>query len=714
MDVRAASPPLTGGSNTRRTPSPLVPSPVAIAPHTGRASPLVTPREFGGLQPLPQPLLEVVQHRISVHSQDHTAPGEKEKAELKSRVAELEEFQDKYEHEKKENQILQNRLQDLMTGQTDATRNLMRTSEALDRLHLDHKKKVEQLEKMQVDVKFKEDRIRNLEIRASEVEKAELILESTKQNLEYALNQVKVRDDEIKRLNKDVDDCNRQIDVLKKTIEDMHEKMEDMKIQVRHEIMKNENIEKNLETIPRLKDTIQEQQDEIAELKKHIEEKNALLAGARKTVREYKDKIRVTEYDITKAKTLKEDLEHSRYEVESLKMLMYGKDYLVSQKTKALDLSKEIISVLNDSLDPDQVQRVQQLLGRFSGADTPRTYISRSTAVSTPTDAEFRSGSAPPGKYRSITPAPGHTRDINVNHRPYTTETEGVVNGSHSNHHGNHRTFQQVSDSESVANKHKRPVSAFAPSSKKTAIVHRTSSYREAHKVYTQPLPRKPFDYDRVESPRNNHTQNSKHSSAKNRPPVEIIKISVEDAANTSDKSSPSDATDGPHSRLNSAATDMDSVSSSGSDIEEDLSLESEDVLRSLTAMEKDEVLAEIVNVGDRVLISCPQKPPRYGKKRVLKPINYTGIVKFLGKLSPEKHDARVHVGVRMDEPVGDTDGMYKGKRLMYTPADQGKFYKLRDITSVLNFKTGRYIPLKRLIVHHVHKQIKADLKPEH
>jgi len=49
----------------------------------------------------------------------------------------------------------------------------------------------------------------------------------------------------------------------------------------------------NLETIPRLKDTISEREAEIADLKKHIEEKNALLSAARKTVREYKETIRV-------------------------------------------------------------------------------------------------------------------------------------------------------------------------------------------------------------------------------------------------------------------------------------------------------------------------------------------------------------------------------------------------------------------------------------
>ena len=34
----------------------------------------------------------------------------------------------------------------------------------------------------------------------------------------------------------------------------------------------------------------------------------------------------------------------------------------------------------------------------------------------------------------------------------------------------------------------------------------------------------------------------------------------------------------------------------------------------------------------------------------VLKPINHTGIVKFRGKLDPDKYDARIFVGVRMDD----------------------------------------------------------------
>jgi hypothetical protein len=47
-----------------------------------------------------------------------------------------------------------------------------------------------------------------------------------------------------------------------------------------------------------------------------------------------------TEQEISRTEGLKEELQLSQCEVQSLKQLMYGKDYLVTQKTKALDLSK--------------------------------------------------------------------------------------------------------------------------------------------------------------------------------------------------------------------------------------------------------------------------------------------------------------------------------------------------------------------------------------
>lgn len=49
-----------------------------------------------------------------------------------------------------------------------------------------------------------------------------------------------------------------------------------------------------LETIPRLKDDILDRDKRIKQLVKEVEEKTALMTAARKAVRDYKDKLRVS------------------------------------------------------------------------------------------------------------------------------------------------------------------------------------------------------------------------------------------------------------------------------------------------------------------------------------------------------------------------------------------------------------------------------------
>ena len=53
----------------------------------------------------------------------------------------------------------------MLLGQSDTTKKLIKTQEMFDKVSQDNKKKSEQIDKYQRDVKFMEDRIRNLEIR---------------------------------------------------------------------------------------------------------------------------------------------------------------------------------------------------------------------------------------------------------------------------------------------------------------------------------------------------------------------------------------------------------------------------------------------------------------------------------------------------------------------------------------------------------------------
>lgn len=62
-------------------------------------------------------------------------------------------------------QKLQKKVDQMLLGQSDTTKKLIKTQELFEKLSQDNKKKSDQIEKYQRDVKFMEDRIRNLEIR---------------------------------------------------------------------------------------------------------------------------------------------------------------------------------------------------------------------------------------------------------------------------------------------------------------------------------------------------------------------------------------------------------------------------------------------------------------------------------------------------------------------------------------------------------------------
>lgn len=176
---------------------------------------------------------------------------------------------------------------------------------------------------------------------------------------------------------------------------------------------------------------------------------------------------------------------------------------------------------------------------------------------------------------------------------------------------------------EETPDKRQRPVSAVHPSAgrRSASAVHRTTSYKEARKVYTQPLPRRPNEYEGiyVQSPRqNSYKSDSKHSSSKLKPTLDY-RLGEDDLLNNNEKcvanANCSQTRNSESARLQTAL-ETDSVSSSSSDLDDDLTPDGADLLRHMSGQERDAVLQEVINLGDRVLISCPQKPPRYGKKR--------------------------------------------------------------------------------------------------
>ncbi|KAL3860327.1 hypothetical protein ACJMK2_010466 [Sinanodonta woodiana] len=621
---------------------------------------------------------------------------EKEKQELKSKLEAFEEYKAKYEKEKEDKESLQVQLTQATASQGDSSKKLLHMTEIVEKLRQENKKKSDQIEKHQRDISHMEDRIRNLEIRASEVEKAELILETTKQNLESANQQVRARESEIRRLTKEQEDLMRRLEISAAKIAELEEKTDDLKLQVRHELMKNDGIEKNLETIPRLKETIEEKEKECKDCQRQIEEKTALLTAARKAVREYKDKLRDTDRHITENISLREELEFARSEVATLKKLMMGKDYLVFQKSKALDMAKDVIEVLNETADPDQAERIRHLLESNS----------RSTSSMNGSifhyDLDHRSPSPSPGKSKGHVQISNQlhytssSKDIDVNIPPYAFENGHQVSDSNEYSHTTqkHVFLNKILQDPQLDGK--RPIY-----SREKSAVKRTASMKEAHKVYgISEFQSKNGRNSRLST--YSFRSDSKVTSKYAKPPLELT-------YGVSDKSTQQQQvhTDLMHPKRGHSLSGSDSDLSDISDLS--LAVEQEDVLSKLNAKEKDDILIHIINMGNRVLFNVPQKPPKYGKRKAPKPIIYTGIVKFLGKLDPDRAESRVHLGIRLDEPIGDTDGRYKGKRLMYTPSDQGKFFRITDVTSVMDVRTGKYVPVKKLMVKYICKSPPAQ-----
>ncbi|XP_046573292.1 uncharacterized protein LOC124281313 [Haliotis rubra] len=600
------------------------------------------------------------------HSTNKMLIVEREK-ELKAKQDELDNFRGKYNREREEKKKLQEDYDRLLSSQGDASQRLVLANESLDKLRLESKKKNDQLEKQQRAMNVMEDRMRNLEIRASEVEKAELTLESTKKNLEVTVAESRSKDTEIRKMVSQCEEKDMKLHAANEKISTLEKKMNDLKLQVRHELMKNENIEKGLETIPRLKEEIVDRDKRIKKLIKEarggVEEKTALMTAARKAVRDYKDKLRDADKKLDASKDLDLELQLARCEVATLKKLMSGKDSLVLQKCQALDLAKEVIDSLNTSaVDPEKLGRIQKVLERLCNP-------------------------ADPLKEEDIFKEGGHQNDsnkenmINVNINPYSMD----------NGHADHS--QRASPFPDRPRHHRNNM----PTRPKTAQVRRSASFHDPSFHLPSSRSTSFRSSANTEAKCNGHMYKSETRTGYKFQPSLEYSIGVSESKRKQTR---------PYSAMMGSPTE-DSDSDTGWSVPDNaellqrLSHEQRVALSNMTAADKDKLLMEVINIGDRVSISVPQKAPRYGRKKV-KPIVYTGMVKYRGNLDKEYYDARMYAGLKLDEPIGDSDGTHKGKRYMFTPAEHGKFVKMRDITLILNVQSGHYMPLAQMLLLHL------------
>lgn len=99
--------------------------------------------------------------------------------------------------------------------------------------------------------------------------------------------------------------------------------------------------------------------------------------------------------------------------------------------------------------------------------------------------------------------------------------------------------------------------------------------------------------------------------------------------------------------------------------------------------------LSQQIKLGQRILIQV--KKSMYD----LEPQKLTGVVKYIGKIDSEYIDNRIYVGVKLDEPVGNNDGLYKGKRYFTCPPNHGRMVRITSVIAVMPNKSVIYKPLQ-------------------
>ncbi|KAL5021107.1 hypothetical protein ScPMuIL_000262, partial [Solemya velum] len=448
----------------------------------------------------------------------------------------------------------------------------------------------------------------------------------------------------------------------------------------------------NLEMIPKLKEVIAEKEKEVLDLGKLLENKTALLTASRKTSKEYKDQLRRIEQNDAMVESLQEELKMSKFEIETLKLLMTGKDQLVMEKCRALDKAKVAIqSVRADRPDsnrldiPQGENSVKKSPQSQQGIKMVRPLVNGQPVISRTANTNCRTtGLVQTGK------TDNHVRNsLEENDKFFKSR-----NARNASPDRNEKFLKKVINDTYI------PLSARP----RTAVVHpisRSAPQLENSPYKPQPLLQRPSQkclqiltsrtiqpvkYQSTSRPNSKYTPSLNYVVGLNT--VDNLKLSPRGPASLEDCFSETSGSDS--ILLPSDSTNLEETQEI-SDIEMEVA--------KLSEMDRERLLSDMISVGNRVRVDVMEKAPKtYGRRVGPQRKTYCGIVKFVGPLDHDKGTTKLYTGIRLDDLSGDTDGMYNGKQYMYTASKQGKFFRVKNISSVLDVKIGQYVSANSLI----------------
>ncbi|XP_074661717.1 uncharacterized protein LOC141914435 isoform X1 [Tubulanus polymorphus] len=635
-------------------------------------------------------------HSVIRAQQQELMEREREKAFLKQTVDELNEYKEKYAREKSQRENFEDQCSKLTEELKDTKEKLANTTEEFETSKSDLQAALQKLTTSETSLTQAEERIKSLEskekILLMDVEKAELTVETMKKSLDNARSIRIEKETELTTIKSYLELKTKNLQNAEQTIEELQSSVEDLKSQVMDEIRRNEQMDRDLNCIAELKQQIVDKDEEISNIQNQLDERLLLLQLARKTAKDYKDRIKELENTVSAMDDLEKDLQISRCETLTLKKLLLGKDKLVIQKSQALELAKEVLQEIQNN---DQFLHMVKKAGKKATvqATFPQGIKSQedeaienglNTCIEHDHQMLYDELTEQLNSARATSPMRFPRSkpkkvclDINTPPCNITTSSLNLIEKQA-------ECKQNIGFLEYIADEHLTPRSnretnktSVGQNRQNKALLNvRNSSSTDGRT--SQNLNTSPGDklFDRLKSAYSIYLPNDSFQNFRSVEHHNVADVRLE-TPQIPEQQKENGFEIVTVSSVSSRSTTRPPSSTSTSS-------SAQPPLPKLTKYEKDQLMLELIHVGDRVQVNlgpCKERSSPY----------YSGIVKFVGSVDREYASFRPLIGLKLDEPVGDTDGVYKGKRYFTVPLRHGKFVKATKIVSVLNPRAGRY-----------------------
>lgn len=581
---------------------------------------------------------------------------QQEIAFLNKTYAELEAVNFELEQYKAENRELQNEVAQASEEQEALATQLYETGHALDQANTEIQRQEEETAEMRAIMAAKDQETEQLRREFSEIAKLKETLSHREQELINARDTIEIRDESITQRDRGMSELQRQMDAITDRLKNasgvVDAKDSTISTQQRQLVTAQERAKEYERQLPELASNKLALQDELQTTKQTLEEKNSTLGQARKQLKSTRDRNMEMERELEKLSQTQEKLRNSESEIRTLKSFLTTKTAMVEKRKKELRDTRVKMAeleekdgrravILADVLEKTARQYQQQVAGMPSGTVKGVSFgvpITHHATAPSMLLSELRPASAPAIPPDGESEAAPQMYDLSPPPRVIKTFTLQKTTPTTAPSLGQ-GTGRQASKKGRVRSRTVPKLPPIRPAAQRKSFVFTTSNdVRQQQKAK---------DYTLME-----------HAASNPQCSCELCKTNASSL----------------QSEAGLAFTQTGGVP-----------------VYCNEGDPREVALAGQLHTGVRVLIKMKQS------EFDLEPQTLTGIVKYVGKIDSEFIDNRIYVGVKLDEPVGDTDGVVKTKRYFTCPPKHGKVVRITNVIAVLPNKSVFYKSLQEI-----------------